>query len=175
MRFRDERSALSAWQERSWMRRDPEGEILDALDLFFLNGGAIPVTSDGKVNVSGLTAALGLRPADAQYFHKNQSVKEAVNAVAVEQRILPIGHRVDQGRADAVVAGVIAKTVSRARADAQGSIEARHAYSALAEEHSASQLRIAELEQQLAEAKRRLAEYEMILPYHCLSAGLPRS
>jgi hypothetical protein len=155
------------------MRRDPEADILDALEAFFQSGAPIPVTVDRKVNVSALTGALGLRPADAQYFHKTPSIKEAVNAVAIDQGILPIGHRADQAKADSIVAGVIAKTANKARADAQGSIEARHAYAALMDEHATSQRRIAELERQLAAAHRRLAEYEAVLPYQCLSAGLP--
>lgn len=71
------------------------------------DGHKIPATNDLKVNVSGLCRALGLPPSDAQHFHRKEELKLAVNAVAEERGLAPIGAHA-QSIEDKLVLGRIA-------------------------------------------------------------------
>lgn len=127
-------------------KRSPACEILDAFDRFIDRGGKLPVLGDGKVNVTGLCKLLGLRPSDAQHFHKNDEIKAAVNALCEEQGLFKIGHRTLDVE-DAATNARIAKVQRQARADAR----------AAAEQSAASEALIAELR----ETRRELAEVRL--------------
>jgi len=75
-------------------KRSVEADLLTRLDRFVAAGHRIPATNDHKVNVSGLCRALGLAPSDAQHFHRKEELKLAVNALAEDQGLAPIGARV---------------------------------------------------------------------------------
>jgi hypothetical protein len=53
----------------------------------------LPVTPDGKVNVRAITLALGRPQSQEQHLFKRPALKSAVNAVAIEQGLKPIGSR----------------------------------------------------------------------------------
>lgn len=83
-------------------RRDAESEILDVLQPYldsvldrYRQDGVVtlPVTNDGKVNVTGLCRDLGLSSADAQHLHRKRALADTVNMVAEELGIAPIGSR----------------------------------------------------------------------------------
>ena len=114
-------------------KRNVEKEILEALDLFVSQDKRFPVTNDGKVNVSGLCKELGLKPSDVQHFHKKDSVKLAVNAIAGEQDILPIGARAISVAEDKAVRERIAKVTSRSKDLGQAAAEQSAAIGAMSE------------------------------------------
>jgi hypothetical protein len=83
-------------------RRDAEREILEALQPYldsvvdrYRQDGTVtlPVTNDGKVNVMGLCRDAGLSASDAQHLHRKQALADAVNLVAEELGLAPIGSR----------------------------------------------------------------------------------
>lgn len=63
----------------------------------------LPSTPDGKVNVRGIVRALALPPHHDQHFFKHPEIRSAVNAVAEEQGLKPIGSRNEQEDADKAV------------------------------------------------------------------------
>lgn len=127
-------------------KRNPALEILDRFDKFIEREQLLPTTQDGKVNVTGLCRLLGLRPSDAQHFHRNDEVKGAVNAVCEEQGILKIGHRaLDQEQA--AIEARSERVRRQARSDAR----------AAAEQSTASEYLLASLR----EVQRELAEVRL--------------
>lgn len=124
-------------------KRNPATEILDAFDRFIERDAKLPALADGKINVTALCKLLGLRASDAQYFHKNEEVKGAVNAVCEEQGLFKIGHR-SVDFEDAATNARLAQVHRQARSDAR----------AAAEQSAASEALLAELRQ----ARRQLAE-----------------
>ena len=73
----------------------------------------LPMTGDGKVNVRGIVKTLGLQVHQEQHFFKNAQIRLAVNAVAEEQGLKPIGSRNEVDEADAVVAARIKREGKR--------------------------------------------------------------
>lgn len=73
----------------------------------------LPVTPDGKVNVRGIVKAIGLPVHQEQHFFKNTEIRLAVNAVAEEQGVKPIGARNDLDDADTVVAARFRREAKR--------------------------------------------------------------
>lgn len=124
-------------------KRNPVQEILEKLDAFIAGGGMLPSLPDGKINVTGLCKLLGLRPSDAQYFHKSEEVKGAVNALCADQKLLPIGHR-SQTEEDAATNARLAQARRAATNDARAAAEQSAASEALLQE---LHLAIRELEQ----------------------------
>lgn len=114
--------------------RDVELEVLSALDRLVARGTEIPAAGDGKVNVAALTRLLGLRPSDTQHLFRKEAVKTAVNALAVEQGLAPIGARSDREAADDALRDRVARTANQARKDAQAASEQSAAASVLLEE-----------------------------------------
>jgi uncharacterized coiled-coil protein SlyX len=53
----------------------------------------LPVTTDGKVNVRAVAEASGVGAAREQHLFKRQELRAAINAVAIEQGVKPIGSR----------------------------------------------------------------------------------
>lgn len=87
-------------------KRDVESEIMKAWRAFASCGGQLPQTNDGKVNVSGLTRALGLGSSDVQYFHKKNGLRAAINDEALRQGLRPIGARSDEQGEVALLAAI---------------------------------------------------------------------
>jgi hypothetical protein len=56
----------------------------------------LPSTPDGKVNVRAITLALGRPQSQEQHLFKRPALKSAVNAVAIEQGLKPIGSRLPE-------------------------------------------------------------------------------
>lgn len=87
---------------REW-RRQPKGSRAPTL----------PSTSDGKVNVRGIVAALDRPQHQEQHLFNKPSLKSAINAVATEQGLQPIGARSGE-EGDKAVADRIRRTEKRA-------------------------------------------------------------
>ncbi len=71
---------------------------LDAMvETWFDQKGAqrptLPHTNDMKVDVRGIVAALGLKQHQEQHFFKKPVLRDAVNVVAIQQGLKPIGSR----------------------------------------------------------------------------------
>jgi len=56
----------------------------------------LPSTSDGKVNVRAITLALGRPQSQEQHLFKRPALKSAINALAIEQGLKPIGSRLPE-------------------------------------------------------------------------------
>lgn len=83
---------LEPWLEeriRAWVDQPPVARA-----------PTLPATVDGKVNVRALVEALGLPGHQAQHFFRHPPLRAAVNAVATEQGLLPIGARADRDGSD---------------------------------------------------------------------------
>ncbi|WP_128080106.1 hypothetical protein [Roseicella frigidaeris] len=142
-------------------KRDVEADIAGRLEAFLHDGRRLPATKDGKVNVLALCHTLGLPVADAQHFYKKDSLKAAVNAIAREHRLLPIGARVEAAVADKIVEDRIAATARRAAEDGRAATEATVANEALMENLREARAEIARLRLEntaLQERLRLLAE-----------------
>ncbi|MCP3476292.1 hypothetical protein NLM33_39425 [Bradyrhizobium sp. CCGUVB1N3] len=94
-RYLDDRA--SAWLSQ-------EGEALPTL----------PSTVDGKVNVRAITAALGRPQSQEQHLFKKPELRAAINAVAIEQKLKPIGERHQSEEVDKAVAARIRRSDMRA-------------------------------------------------------------
>lgn len=73
--YLDERA--SAWLAQ------PEGRRIPTL----------PATSDGKVNVRAVTLAIGRPQSQEQHLFRRPELKAAIDAVAIEQGLKPVGAR----------------------------------------------------------------------------------
>ncbi|MBR0688537.1 hypothetical protein JQ594_21605 [Bradyrhizobium manausense] len=73
----------------------------------------LPATVDGKVNVRALVAALGRPQSQEQHIFRKAELKSAVNAVAVEQGLKPIGNRLPSEELDKAVADRMRRTDMR--------------------------------------------------------------
>ena len=127
-------------------KRNPEAEILEAFDKFIESGRQLPALGDGKIN------ALGLRPSDAQHFHKNETLKATVNIVCAEQNLLGIGHRSLEPAESAINARI-------AGVERQGRTDAR----AAAEQSAASEYVLAELNEKCRELAKVTLERDAAL------------
>ena len=125
-------------------KRAVEADLLEALDRFITAGKKIPSTNDNKVNVSGLCRALGLAPSDVQHFHRKEELKLAVNALAEEQGLAPIGARA-QTIEDKAVQDRIALVSTQAKSDAMAAAEQSAAARAILDELRAAQTEIRRL------------------------------
>lgn len=59
----------------------------------------LPATSDGKINVRGIILALGRPQSQEQHLFNKPELKSAINAVAIDQGLKPIGSRSDLEKA----------------------------------------------------------------------------
>ena len=84
----------------------------------------LPHTTDFKVNVSALAAAIGLRDTQRKYLHERDELRELVDLIAEGQGLLPIGART-QELADKKVKERLVMQAQAARADAQAAVEAK--------------------------------------------------
>jgi hypothetical protein len=74
----------------------------------------LPETPDGKINVRGVTQALGLRRTHEQHFFRHAELRTLLNAAAEAQRLLPIGSREQIASEDEVVRERFARVTSNA-------------------------------------------------------------
>lgn len=148
-------------------KRDVEAEILYALDHFVARGGALPGTNDGKVNVAALCRELGLRTSDAQHLFRKEAVKVAVNAMAEEQGLAPIGARADRDAADEAIHANIARTAAQARRDAQAATEQSAAAAVLLDELAAARAEVERLrlENESLRARLRICDEGGVPPF----------
>ena len=146
-------------------KRNPAQEILERLDAFVADGGIPPVLPDGKVNVTGLCKLLGFRPSDAQYFHKSEDVKGAVNALCADHGIFPIGHR-SQSEEDTATNARLVQARRAATNDARAAAEQSAASEAVLQElhHTAQQLERVKLERDSLAARLAIIESGGIPP-----------
>ena len=133
-----------------------EADILRRFNDFIQSGGKIPATVDRKVNVAGLCRDLGLVGGDAQYFHKAESIKLTVNALAEEQGLRPIGARAALEEADRAVGERFANVAKTARDDGRAAVEQSAAAAALLEELREARREIADLRLDNAALRERL-------------------
>jgi hypothetical protein len=96
--------ALEAYlDERAQAWLDQIGERLPTL----------PSTLDGKVNVRAITTALGRPQSQEQHLFKKPELRAAINAVAVEQGLKPIGDRLREQDLDKEVVAQMRRTNMR--------------------------------------------------------------
>ena len=134
-------------------RRNVTADILDRLNGFIANGGALEATPDGMVNVLALCRALGLEASDAQHFHRKSEIKVTVNALAEAAGLKGIGARGEESAREADVRKQIAIANARAKEDGQLALEARATVARL-------QARVDELTRENATLRSRLAAAE---------------
>ncbi|KQQ40878.1 hypothetical protein ASF58_07900 [Methylobacterium sp. Leaf125] len=73
----------------------------------------MPATRDGKVNVRGVARALGLKPSQEQHLFRHAELRAALDAVAIEQGIKPVGTRPEADEMDKAVAGRLRQVQAR--------------------------------------------------------------
>ncbi|MBI0538105.1 hypothetical protein D9599_21310 [Roseomonas sp. KE2513] len=123
-------------------KRDVEADILSRFNRFIEEGCAIPGTPDGKVNVLALCRALGLPAADAQHFHRKESIKTAVSVIGAEQGLAAIGSRTGLDPQEAVLEQRLKLARGQARDDAMAASEASAAMQVLVDELRSAQAEI---------------------------------
>lgn len=140
-------------------KRSPVSEIMAKFDNFIREGGALPALPDGKVNVTGLCKLLGLRPSDAQYFHKSDELKGAVNALCEERQLYKIGHRV-QSEIEAAAIERLNHSRKQATEDARAAVEQAAASEGLLRDLAVARREIETLKLERASLIERLAILE---------------
>lgn len=70
----------------------------------------LPVNPDGKVNVRAIILALGRAQSQEQHLFNKPELKSAINAVAIEQGMKPIG---SQGDVEKAIADRMRRTEAR--------------------------------------------------------------
>lgn len=73
----------------------------------------LPSTLDGKVNVRAITVALGRPQSQEQHLFKKPELRAAINAVAAEQGLKPIGDRLREQDLDKEVVAQMRRTNMR--------------------------------------------------------------
>lgn len=73
----------------------------------------LPATPEGKVNVRAVIAALGRPQSQEQHFFRKAELKSAVNALALEQGLKPIGNRSSSEDLEKAVADRLRRTDMR--------------------------------------------------------------
>lgn len=141
-------------------KRDVEAEILAAFDAFVAQGGTLPRTGDGKVNVAALCRALGLRPSDTQHLFRKEAVKTVINAMAEEQGLRPIGARADREAADDAIHDSMARVAAQAKRDAQSAVEQSAAAAVLLDELAAARGEVERLRLENEALRARLRIFE---------------
>jgi hypothetical protein len=118
----------------------------------------LPSTSDGKVNVRAIAAAIELRQTQEKYLFEREELTSLINLVAEGQGLLPIGAR-NLDAIDKAVRTRMAQQAKSARVDAQAAIEAKAAEKSLLEDLAAA---VTEIEVLKAENMRLRSQLEMI-------------
>jgi uncharacterized coiled-coil protein SlyX len=77
-------------------------------------GPTLPATPDGKVNVRAVAEESGIGLARVQHLFKREELRSAVNAVAIEQSLKPIGARLPSDDVEKEVAARMRRTDARA-------------------------------------------------------------
>jgi len=86
----------------------------------------LPSTVDGKVNVRQISRELGLRESQEQHFYKKPELASVINAIALIQGLKPIGSRILNDAADAIVTARLAR-ISTDKNDLARSLAAKEA------------------------------------------------
>lgn len=118
----------------------------------------LPQTSDGKVNVRAVAAAIDLRQTQEKYLFERDELSSLINLVAEGQGLLPIGSR-NSDVVDKAISDRLARQANTAKADAQGAVEARARETALVEQLEQANSAIARLE---ARVMRLQAQLDMV-------------
>ncbi len=137
-------------------KRNVVEDILNRFDSFLAAGGKLPETSEGKVNVDGLVQALGCKPSDSQHFFRKDEIKLAVNAVAENQELKPIGFRADQSKEDKEFRSRLIRISKNAKDDAESALEARGTVSLMQREIDDLRNKNINLERELLSIKERM-------------------
>jgi uncharacterized coiled-coil protein SlyX len=74
----------------------------------------LPATADGKVNVRAVAEGSGIGLSRVQHLFKREELRSAVNAVAIEQSLKPIGARLPSDDLEKEVAARMRRTDTRA-------------------------------------------------------------
>lgn len=119
----------------------------------------LPGTSDGKINVRVLAAAIGLKQTQEKYLYERQELTSLINLVAEGQGLLPIGSRLLVDASDKVLKERLVRQAQSAKASAQAAVEAQSATSDLLEKLKEA---VTEIETLKAENMRLKAQLEMI-------------
>lgn len=74
----------------------------------------LPATRDGKVNVRAVSEEAGIGLARVQHLFKQDDLRSAINAIAIEQSLKPIGARLPSDDVEKEVAARMRRTDARA-------------------------------------------------------------
>jgi uncharacterized coiled-coil protein SlyX len=74
----------------------------------------LPATVDGKVNVRAVAEEAGIGIARVQHLFKRDDLRSAINAIALEQSLKPIGSRLPSDDVEKEVAARMHRTDARA-------------------------------------------------------------
>jgi hypothetical protein len=135
--------------ERDWLAQPEAGRQ-----------STLPLTNDGKVNVTQLVKVLGLSPSYAQHFYK-EAIAGVVNAVARAQGVKPIRNRAMDDAEDDAAKAKIAQLSAETKRQTEG--------------HSLSRVRLAELERENTELRARVARAEKRLEHLQQNGSLIRT
>jgi hypothetical protein len=73
----------------------------------------LPATSGGKINVRAITLAIGRPQSQEQHILKRPELRAAINAVAIEQKLKPIGAQLQETDLEKAVAAQMRRTNMR--------------------------------------------------------------
>jgi hypothetical protein len=73
----------------------------------------LPATSGGKINVRAITLAIGRPQSQEQHLFKRPELRAAINAVAIEQKLKPIGAQLQETDLEKAVAAQMRRTNMR--------------------------------------------------------------
>lgn len=99
------RGRLESWladRIEEWQEQAPE-----------VREATLPATRDGKVNVRGIARSLALRPSQEQHLFRNAELRAAINSVAAEQGLKPVGAHTEADPADKAVADRLKQVQAR--------------------------------------------------------------
>lgn len=94
----------------------------------------LPATPDGKVNVRGIAAAIGLKTTQEKYLYERDELSQLINLMAEGQGLAPIGARLLQTAADKVLKERIVRQAQNAKLAEQAAVEAQAAQAELVEQ-----------------------------------------
>lgn len=117
----------------------------------------LPLTPDGKINVRAVAREISLKESQEKYLYERAELTQLINLICEGQGVLPIGSRLTQTAADALIKERLARQAQAAANASQAAVEAQGALQELVETVSGM---AAELESLRAENGRLRAIIE---------------
>lgn len=124
-------------------------DIINRWDEAGGNTPTLPLTNDGKVNVTELVKELNLKAHDAQYFYRNRDLADTINIVADMQGVLPIGSRKLDSESDEAIKAKLVQMKVTGKKSGDELIDALHRIDLLTQENHGLILEIDGLKAQI--------------------------